>query len=91
MFEGDDWVELHVDYCEEFAAESVGEGEDEWSVVSFCCEPSFDGGKRGEFDLEVAGEFTVCDLWAGADAAEDFFFVLGQGLVVHRPCNGKLP
>jgi len=68
LFEGDDWVELHVDDREQFAAESVGKWEDEGPVVSFCCESSFDGGESGESDLEEFGKFAVGDLWMGADA-----------------------
>lgn len=45
MFEWYDWVELHVDDCEQFAADSVEEWEDEWSEVSLCGEASFDGGE----------------------------------------------
>ena len=55
LFQGDDWIEFDVDDCEEFTAESVWEGEDEWSVVSLCGESSFDGGERREFHLEDLG------------------------------------
>jgi hypothetical protein len=27
----------------------------------------------------------------GADAAEYFFFIFGECVVVHRPCNEKAP
>lgn len=91
MVEGDDGVELHVNDGEQFAVESVGEGEDEGSVVAFCGESSFDGGEGGEFDLQDAGQFAVGDVGVGADAAEYFFFVFGKCVVVHRPCNEKAP
>ena len=91
MSERDDWVELHVNYCEELTTESIREWEGDRSVISFCCESSFNRGKCGEFYLEESGKFTVGDLWVGADTTENFFFVFGKKVLVHRPCNGKPP
>jgi len=78
LVEGHDGVELGVDDGEEFTAEVVDEGDVEGAVEMLVGEASFDGGQRGEFEVEGVGECAVGVGWVAGESVEDAGFVACQ-------------